>query len=71
MSDQDQQDAASEEHIDEEDVKRAEKETGDKAPLATNEEDAHITDTELDNPSDEAKESAKRNDPTAAKSPTR
>ena len=58
------------EHINEEDLKRAEKGTGEKAPLVANEEDAHIAETELDNPSEEAKESAKLNDPTAGRSPT-
>ena len=57
-------------HIDEEDLKRAESGTGEKAPLKANEEDAHIAETELDNPSEEAKESAKKNDPTAGKSPS-
>jgi len=64
------QNASKDEHIDEEDLKRAEKGTGEKAPLLANEEDAHIAETELDNPSEEAKESAKLNDPTAGRSPT-
>lgn len=66
MSANDQED----EHIDTEDLERAEAGTGEKAPLKANEEDAHIPDTELSYSSEEAKESAKDNDPTAGQSPT-
>lgn len=57
-------------HIDKEDLDRAENHTGSKAPLEANEKDAHVAETELDNPSEEARESAKDNDPTAGRSAT-
>jgi len=58
------------EHINKEDLERAEKNTDEKAPLRANEEDAYIPETELTNPSEEAKESAKDNDPTSGQSPS-
>ncbi len=66
MSENDQ----SGEHIDKEDLERAETDTGRKAPFEANEEDAYIPETELNNPSEEAKESAKDNDPTSGQSPS-
>lgn len=57
-------------HIDENDVARAERETGETAPLKSNENDAHVPDTELTNHPKEAQENAEENDPTAGKSPS-
>ena len=52
-------------HLDEDDLKRAEKGMDGKSPLVANEEDAFVPDTEQDNPSSAAKDSARKNDPTA------
>ncbi len=65
VQDENQKKEADGHHLDKDDLKRAEKHTGMKAPLTANEDDAFVTDTELDNPSEAAKASAKINDPTA------
>ncbi len=57
-------------HLDQSDLSRAEKNSPIKAPIKGTEEDLQIDDTELTNPSAAAQESAKKNDPTAPRSPT-
>jgi hypothetical protein len=65
MPDKDQPNKDDGNHLDEDDLERAEKGAAQESPLAANEEDAFVPDTELDNPDPAAKESAKKNDPTA------
>lgn len=57
------------EHLDEKDLRRAEKGSPQKAPLAASKEDAYIPDTELTN-SNVSDEEAAQNDPTAGRSAT-
>lgn len=57
-------------HIDKDDVFRAEKGTNRDAPVKANEKDTYVPDTELTNPPNEVKESAAENDPTSGHSPT-
>ncbi len=70
MSEKNHPETKEENHIDEEDLKRAAKRTEKEVPLAANEKDAYVSDTELKNPSDKAKKAAEENDPTAGRSAT-
>jgi len=56
------------EHLDEDDLKRAEKGTDREVPLVANGVDVFVPDSELDNPDRATKEMAKKNDPTASRS---
>jgi hypothetical protein len=64
MPDKNQKAGTEGNHLDEDDLERAGKGVEGKASLAANEEDVFVTDTELDNPDPDARESAKKNDPT-------
>jgi hypothetical protein len=66
MTERDHPEADPENHLDKDDVKRAEKETHEDSNLACNDEDCHIPDTELTHIKPD--ESAVQNDPTAGKS---
>jgi|GEM_PF-2529034 len=70
MSEKNHPEASPENHLDDEDLKRAEKNTDREAPLTATEEDAYVPDTELRNPTEKAKKSAQKNDPTASRSQT-
>ncbi|MEP2775046.1 MAG: hypothetical protein ABJQ29_13395 [Luteolibacter sp.] len=61
--------APHDDRVTEEDIHRAEKSTGAKAPLESSEEDAYVPDTELRAADGDAEEKSE-NDPTAGKSAT-
>ena len=65
MPDKNQPPNADGNHLDEDDLKRAQKGMDEKASLLANEEDLFVPDTEQDNPDPAAKEAAKKNDPTS------
>lgn len=70
MSEKDHPETSPDNHLDREDLKRAEKGTAKADPLVATEEDAQVPDTELTNPAENTKESAQKNDPTSDRSPT-